>query len=268
MSRIACAVLVASCLTSCLVVPEDARPQIDASATVASEYNFRGMTNVEKGVVQGEMSVDLPTKMETSSLNFRAFANYDIHTDTGDAWFPDGHGGEPTQIDLQASYSETYRGFDITAGVISYALQNPDDFVNADERGETKEFFVNVARPVAWQLVPSLTLHYDFDEVEDLYANAAVERSFPLQDKWVADARVSVGYSGEDQSDWNYGLPESGWADLRGTAGVTYAYDTHTEFRSTLNASTMIDEDLRDWFDLIDIDADTVWLTVGVHWLY
>jgi hypothetical protein len=31
---------------------------------------------------------------------------------------------------------------------------------------------------------------------------------------------------------------------------------------------TIVDEDLRDWFDLIGIDSDTVWVALGVTWGY
>jgi len=151
-------------------------------------------------VAQAAMQVDLPTKLETGFISLKSFANFDLTDSTGDAWFPDGHGGEPSQIDLLASYSENYRDFDITTGVISYALQNPDDFPFAAERGETKEIFVHASREVVWHLVPLLAVHYDFDEVEDWYFNASVSREFPINEQFVADARVGLGYVGEDQS--------------------------------------------------------------------
>jgi hypothetical protein len=268
MVRVALVLSVCALLTGCLLVPEGATPGVALTTEVASQFNFRGMTNVDAPVLQGDLAVALPTKLETGSIGVRAFANFDLENDVGDAWFPDGHAGEPSQIDLAATYSESYRGFDITSGVISYALQNPDDFPFAGERGETKEVFVNVARLVFLDLVPSLSVHYDFDEVDDWYANAAVARAFPINADFEADASVSLGYSGEDASDWTYGFPESGLADLRGTGRVSYFLDRNTTLHATLNASTIVDEDLRDWFDLIGIDSDTVWVALGVTWGY
>ncbi len=268
MSRLPCALLAVSLFGSCLVVPEGARPEVALETVLSSEYNFRGMTNVERPVVQADMQVDLPTKLETGFLTFKTFANFDIHDNVGDAWFPDGHGGEPSQIDLLASYSENYHGVDITTGVISYALQNPDDFPFAIERGETKEIFVHASTEVALELVPALAIHYDFDEVEDWYLNAGVSREFPINQEFVADARLSLGYSGEDASDWTYGFPESGLADLQASGSVSYLLDENTAISASLNASTILDDDLRDWFDLIDIDADTFWAAIGVSWSY
>jgi hypothetical protein len=268
MSRLVCVQFAVLLLQGCLVVPEGARPEVAITTLAASEYNFRGMTNVERGVAQGELRVDLPTKVEKGQLSFRTWANVDLHDDVGDAWFPEGHGGEPSQIDMSLFYSETYRGFDITTGLISYALQNPDDFPFAAERGETKEIFTTIATVIPWELAPSLSVHYDFDEVEDWYANAAIGREFPINEEFVSDASISLGYSGEDQSDWNYGFPESGLADLRGTGRVSYFLDPHTTIHTSLNYSTIVDEELRDWFDLIEIDSETFWLELGVTWAY
>ncbi len=268
MSRLPLPLLALSLLTGCLIVPPDARPQVGASAALASQYNFRGMTNVDAAVLQTDVVVDMPTKVETGFITFRGFANWDLEDDVGDAWFPDDHAGEPSQIDMHLAYSETYRGVDITAGVVSYALQNPDDFPFAGERGETKELFVSASRPMALELVPTLALHYDFDEVEDFYANAAITRDFPIDEKFVADAGLSLGYSGDEQSEWTYGLEESGLADLQAKAGVSYLHDANTTFRLQLAGSTIVDDDLRDWFDLIGIDADTIWASLGVAWAY
>ncbi|MEM7517194.1 MAG: hypothetical protein AAF368_09760 [Planctomycetota bacterium] len=240
------------------------------SADLASQFNFRGMPNNERGVLQASTDVVLPTKVETGALAFKAWANIDLSNSTGDAWFPDGHAGEPSQIDLHASYSETYRGFDVAFGLVSYALQNPDDFVLAPsgERGETKEFFASASREIAYDLVPSLTLHWDFDEAEGIYLNAALFRQFPINEKFVADANLSVGWSDENQSDWTYGLEESGIADVRLRGGLSYFLDRHTTLRSTLNFSTVVDSDLDDWFDLIGVDSDNLWLTLGATWSY
>jgi hypothetical protein len=268
MSRSLCVLLILSLLPSCLIVPDNAAPSIDANAVLASQYNFRGIPNNEHGVFQADATIDLPTKLETGLLSFKTFANFDLSDSVGNAWFPGGHGGEPSQINLQASYSETYRGFDITSGVVSYALQNPDDFPFATERGETKELFVVLSREVFWKLVPALGIHYDFDEVDGWYFNGAVGREFPIGEKWAADAGVSLGYSDGDQSEWNYGLNESGFADLQALGRLSYFLDNHTTIRATVNGSTIIDEDLQDWFDLIDIASNNLWATIGVNWGY
>jgi hypothetical protein len=263
-----CILLALPFLEACWIVPEDARPTVEVNAQAASEYNFRGMTNNERGVLQTDMAIDLPTKLETSSVTLKAWSNFDLSNDVGDAWFPDGHAGEPSQIDLLASYSETYRGFDITSGLVSYVPQNADDFPFVEERGETKEFFVDIAHPGPFGIVPSLTLHYDFDEVEGWYLNTAVARGFPINEKLALDLRLSLGHSDSRQSDWNYGLRASGLADLQGSGRLTYQLDKNTTLHLSVNGSTIVDSDLRDWFDVLGIDADTYWAGIGVRWTY
>jgi len=270
MSRSLCALLALPFFAGCYVVPKDARPEVALEAKVASEYNFRGMTNVDAWVLQTEGVVDLPTKAETGFITAKAFANWDIRNDTGDAWFPDGHSGEPSQIDLSLAYSESYRGFDFVSGIVSYALQNPDDFPKAPsgERGETKEVFFSAARPTVWELVPSLTVHYDIDEVEGWYFNAALSRDFPINEEFIADSSISLGYADSDQSDWLYGIDEGGFSDLQAHAGLQYLLDVNTTLRLGLNYSTIVDNDISDWFDTINIDPDTFWADFGVVWAY
>jgi hypothetical protein len=255
-------------VTSCLIVPENARPELNAGATVATQYNFRGMTNVDAPVLQTDLAVDLPTKMETGAISVRGFANWDLDDSFDDSWFPDDHAGEPSQIDMALAYSETYRGFDFTSGVVSYALQNPDDFPFADERGETKEFFFVVSHPIWWELVPTLRLHYDFDEVDDFYGNVGLARDFPVKEGFIADAQLSVGWSGEEASEWTYGLEEAGLADLQARAGLDYLLDANTTIRLEVAGSYIVDDELKEWFDLIDIDSDPLWASLGVNWAY
>lgn len=255
-------------LPGCLVVPESAAPAVQFDADLASQYNFRGIPNNERGVLQGDMVVSLPTKRESGTVSVKAWGNIDLRDDVGDAWFPEGHGGEFSQVDFHLTYSDRVGGFDVGAGLVDYLLQNPDDFPFATERGETKEFFLQAGRLVPWALYPFLTVHYDFDEAEGLYVNGGVSREFPLHEKWLAEAAVSLGYSDEDQSEWTYGIAESGLADLRATGALSYTLDAHTALRASVNGSTIIEGDLEDWFDLIGIEEDNFWASLGVTWSY
>jgi hypothetical protein len=47
-----------------------------------------------------------------------------------------------------------------------------------------------------------------------------------------------------------------------------YVYDEHTNLNLTLAGSTMIDGTLQDWFDVLGIDSDNLWLSVGGTWSY
>ena len=268
MFRVLSLVLAVSLLGSCWITPEGSRPELSLTGELASQYNFRGMVNVDRPVIQTEMVGNLPTHAETGFINVRAWTNWNLNNDIGNSWFPSGQAGKPSQIDMSASYSETWRGTDFVGGVISYAQQNPDDFPFAAERAETKEFFFFVSRQTWLDLVPRIEIHYDFDEVDGLYLNGNVGRDFPIGEKWSADAKIALGWSDERQSDWNYGAPVEGFADLRATAGLNWFFDTNTTIFLTLNGSTIVDSELADWFDQIQINHDNFWASIGVSWGY
>ncbi len=255
-------------LPSCLLVNEQAQPSAGFGLVAASQYNFRGMVNNEKGVVQADMTVSLPTAWENGQLTFGVWSNFDLSSDVGDAWFPEGHAGEPSEIDFLLQYDETYRGFDVQSGIISYALQNPDDFPFAAERGETKEFFLQLGRALPLELYSLLRFNYDFDEVDGLYVNGAVSREFSINDKLTASGEIGLAYSDDSSSEWVYGLEESGLADLRLKAATNYLYDAHTTLEASLNYATILDDDLSDWFDQIGIESDNFWITLGARWGY
>ena len=251
--------------TGCLV-QERATPAFEIGFDAATQYNHRGMVQNEEGVLQTNAVIGLPLKGD-GLLRLTGFANMDLSNDTGDAWFPEGHAGEFSEVDLGASYSRDFEGFAIAAGIVSYVLPNGDDFPLAGERGETKELFASVGREV-FGFFPAIIVHYDFDEVDDYYVEAEVSRSFELADKLSAKLTAGVGYSGEDASLWTYGIDESGLSDLRGSGSVLYAYDDRTVFDVTVGASTILDDGIEEWFDIIEVEQDNVWVSAGVTFTF
>ncbi len=262
------ALLACSLLPACIIAP-DAVPIVDVRADLLTQYNHRGMPNVDAPVLQGEMALNLPGLGE-DEYDLRAWGNMNLENDTGDAWFPDGHGGQFTESDLVGSYSRPLGEFDLTAGIFYYGIADGAEFATGPAfgpRGPTAEVFASLSREVLGCL-PNLTIHYDFDEVEDFYIEGGVLKSLSLSERFGLDLAVNLGWSGADESLWNYGLDEAGFADLRGTAGLSYFLDDRTTLRALLAASTMVDSDLSDWFDVIGIDPENVWAGLGVTWTF
>ena len=120
----------------------------------------------EKGVAQGSMEVNLPLK-DQGELAIGSEASMDLHNDTGDAWFPDGHAGEVTESELTARYSNEWAGFDWTFGIDNYNLMNGAEFAVGTAfgaRGPTTELFLSLSHDGF--VVPALSIHYDIDEVD------------------------------------------------------------------------------------------------------
>jgi hypothetical protein len=264
------AALAAASLPACIVAPQ-ATPLVDISADVLSQYNHRGMPQNDEGVLQGELAVNLPGRGQADAWDFRVWGNMDLQDDTGDAWFPDGHGTEVTEVDVVGSYSRPVGGFDVTVGVFHYGLANGSEFAGLPSlggRGPTTEVFANVSREVVGGVLPRLTLHYDFDEVEDAYVEAGAQKVFRLNEKMDLSVDLNLAWSSEDASLWTYGLAQSGLADLRAEVELSYFLDDRTTLRGLLGASTILDSDIQDWFELVGIESDNVWLGIGVTWSF
>lgn len=245
------------------ILASDVPPGFDGSVEVATHYVHRGMVENERGVLQAEAATTLPTIFD-GDLRLSTWGNLDLSDQTGNAWMPPDHGGKFTEIDLTASYSQQFAGFDVTGGVQNYILPDGLEFRNG-ERGATTEVFARVGRETIWGLYPQLELRVDWDEADGWYGRGSVERDFTFEfdPKLHAVIEVGQGYSQRDESDWNYGIEKSGLADLTGRATLLYDWDDHTTFHLTAAASRLVDPEIARWTRDIGIDDTPMWLAVG-----
>lgn len=146
-------------------------------------------------------------------MGWTTWGNMDLSNDTGDAPFPDGNGGEVTEIDLIGWYSRRIGDVDYEFGLINYSFPS-------GVGGSTNEAYVSAS----WEAVGidmGFSVFYDFDELDDYYANFGVGHSFELDNNLSLDAGVSVGAMGEGQAEAYFGTKDSGLADQ--TAGALNA---------------------------------------------
>lgn len=254
--------------------------RVRTNAQLASQYNHRGMVQVEKGVAQGELFADFPLALPGSNselgfLSLGTWANLNLQDDTGDAWFPQDQGGKFSEIDLTAQYSRSLDdlGIPVTmaAGLLAYVIPNGSEFPNG-VRGSTTELFVSAHKTLfgdeIYSFTPSIRMDYDPDEVDGFYFRGGLSKGIPLGQMFQLDLGVHLGYSEENHSDWTYGVDEAGLADLRGSAAVSYFFDESTTVYLGVGASTIIDSEIRDWFDIVGIDSDNFWVNLGVSWTF
>ena len=249
-------------LTGC-IVPKGTKPEVDFGIDGASRFVHRGMTLVNRPVLQPHLDVALDASTG-GQLGFAANGNIDLYDNTGAAWFPDGHAGRFTQIEMVADYQHQFDWLTLRGGIHSYNLPNGQEFTNG-ERGGTNELFLLASANVL-ETTPYVSLHYDFDEVKDLYARAGLTEDFDIGSGFKLELDGSIGYAGGDQAAWMYGLEQSGWADLRGSAMLNYDWDDRTTLQLGLHASTIVDSTLDTWFDDLGIDSDVYWAWLGVNW--
>jgi len=265
--RVAGLLIVVSFAATGCFVPKDATPGVALGSTFATKFVHRGMTQVDGPVLQPRLAVTLPT-VDEGTLSFNAAGNVDLTNDTGDAWFPNGHAGRFSEIDLFASYSRQLNDtFRIAGGVFNYNLPNGLEFPNG-ERGATSEVFVILSADVL-ETQPYIEWHYDFDEVRAAYYRAGITESFDLGEQWKLVLDGSLGYATSAQSQWLYGLDTSAFADLRGKAEVQWMYDERTQLVASVNGSAIMDSELDRWFNDVRVfDDDPIWFTLGVNWAF
>lgn len=223
------------------------------------------MTQVNRPVLQGSVAVELPTH-GGGALGGTVWGNMELQNDNGRSWFPDGHAGRFTQIDLIANYQHEVGPFLIDGGVHNYNLPNGLEFENG-ERGATSEIFVHISTDLLGT-TPYAGWHYDFDEVRSPYGFVGIAEGFELTEDFSLALDGSIAYAGSAQSAWLYGVDTSGFADLRGSVTLAYDYDERTTIEASINGSTIIDSRIGRWFDAINIDPEIVWGTIGVSWSF
>jgi len=234
-------------------------PGIDTNLGLLSQYNFRGVPQNDEGVFQADTTVTMATEND-GTIGFTAWGNMDLKNDTGDAVFPDGNGGDFSEIDLTAFCSRRVGDHVFSIGVINYNFPNGvGDSTNEIYAGVEAEHF---------GITSSVTAYFDFDEVEGIYVSGALSRGHEINSKFSAELGVSIAYSDNDHSAVYYGANASGLADLVATGSLAYAYDENTTFSFTVSASTLIDDDLDDAVDAAGIDSDNVWAGLGVGWSF
>lgn len=251
------------------IIPEKATPAVGLGATLATRYVHRGMTLVDKPVLQPKLSVGLPTTTG-NKLNFAVEGNIDLYSNTGDAWFPNGHAGRFTELEVVASETRQIGDLTITSGLHSYILPNGQEFdfkAAGTERGGTNEYFV-LASVTVLEANPYFAWNYDFDEVRGAYYRVGITEDIPLGGRWSLDLDGSLGYVTEAQSSWMYGFDQSGLADLRGEAVVKWQYDERTQVRGGVHGSMIVDSAIDEWFNTLPVDDDPIWFTLGVAWVF
>lgn len=259
------------CFVTALVVPAagcvftSERPAaVDVKADIASAYLFRGQVMTDRPVLQPSTAVHLPVRAG-GSASFVAWGNLDLTDSTGDAWFDAEHAGEFTEIDLTASYARDIGPATLSGGVVHYTWNNGEMFPFGAFPA-TAELFVRADFDVE-VVRPAIEVHYDIDEVEGFYVRAELAREFALTDDVVLQLQGHAGWSDEDHSLWLYRTSESSFADAALAATIVWHADEVTAMHAGVHGSTILGDDLRDWFDG-RVDPDNVWFTTGVTWAF
>lgn len=256
------ALLAVLAVLPCCIFANGMPPEADVNVQLASQYNFRGQVMTEYPVLQADGSMRLPT-VDGGIAILRAFGNLDLTDHTGDAWMASGSDGEFTEIDLQASYARQVQGVDLSAGVVHYSWAEGERFPFT-RFPPTTEVFARIGGRLG-PVQPALAAFYDLDVAGGFYVRAELGHSVEVRQHLHLDLLVWQGMSDADHSLWLYRTHEDAFADLGAAVTLRWDLDDVTHLRLGVAGSSIVDGDLRDWFET-RTEPDNVWFTLGVGW--
>ncbi|HOW98952.1 MAG TPA: TorF family putative porin [Kiritimatiellia bacterium] len=216
-----------------------------------SHYIWRGQVLNDEPVFQPSLTVSGPC-----GLSFNTWANMDV-TDNLD------NQGEFNEVDLTVSYSHNLcEKVSLEVGIVDYVLKTAEN---------TGELYLVAGADVL--LSPTVRLYYDFDEVQDFYAQLAVGHSMAfLEEKLSLDLGASLGFGGSDYNEYYFTFTpaegEEGEAivndsaalnDLNLSAGLTYAFSETLSLAGNVQYVALLDSDIEDAAEAVYGEKDAVY---------
>jgi len=235
---------------------------------VFSHYVWRGQVLNDEAVFQPSLTVSGPW-----GLSFNTWANMDL-TDNFD------NSGEFTEVDLTVAYALPLEGpVGVEVGVVEFLFPKEGDFSAplipeghpplgitlpeghptelSGEDLDTGEVFAKVS--VETLLSPTLSVNYDFDEVEGFYVNAGISHSIDLVEKTTLDLGASLGFGDEDYNASYFGSDEAALNDGNVSATVSYAFSETLSLAGQLQYTAMLDSDIEEGAEATYGEKDVVY---------
>jgi len=229
---------------------------VSTSQVVASAYWFRGVPRSLEAVTQGDLQVDTPLATG-GTLSFVTWYNLQLTNRTGDATFPDGNGGQNTEIDLLLDYTQAFGRAKLSAGGIAYQFPQVGP--------STKEAYLTGALD-ALGVSHALSVYYDVDRIDDFYFSYQASRGFEIDAQWSAALAVLLGYMREDEAKDYFGRKHAGFSDLLLTGELNYHFDANTSIFLKVAGVTVPDDELSEALEQGGLDDSGLWVVLGAAW--
>lgn len=243
-------------LASCESLRGTEPSKVTTAQTVASAYWFRGVPRSLEPVTQGELEVLTPLATG-GTLSFLTWYNLQLTNGTGDAVFPDGNGGQTTEIDMVLDYAHSFGRSTLNVGGIAYAFPGLGP--------STKEAYVSGSLP-ALGLSHALSASYDLDRLDDYYVSYQATRGFRFDEQWSGALAVLLGYMGDGQSRGYFGTEHAGFSDLLLTGSLTFAFDENTTVFLKAAGVSVPDDELSDQLQQDGFEDTGLWFSLGAAW--
>lgn len=217
-------------------------PDYAAQVDLTSKYVARGALLFDGPAVQPSASATI--EQGGGSWSVGAWSTIDANDDGGNQ-------GRFTEVDTYVEYERSLGTFTATLGLLRYNYPNTD-FAASGEAHAALGYDNDIATP---------TLHgwYDYDQADGPYVSFDLARDFDLAEHWSLALSVSVGWMGDGQGAYYFGVGSSGFSDLTSSAALSFAPTEAVGLTLTLCSARVLDQDYRD----AAVDTDIAWVMIG-----
>ncbi len=209
---------------------------VEVGTDIVSKYIWRGQLLTDDPVLQPSVTLSY------GNFAFNAWGSIDM-TDINED-------GTSTYNMQEVDYTLSYgfapcEGVDMEVGVIIY------DFPGTAFK-TTEEVYASVSLS-SLPLSPTLSVNYDYDEVDGYYANLSVGHSFELTEKLGLSLGAGLGWGNSGYNDAYFGVDSGQVNDLALSASLDYAVNDNFAISGYLGYSELVDSDIEGATDSSEI---------------
>jgi uncharacterized protein (TIGR02001 family) len=236
-----------SCALATGALADGLESEVAVDVPLLSAYVWRGQVLNKDAVLQP----GLTGSFGGFSVNAWSSMNLD-GTDTD---------GEFTEMDWTVAYSQAVGPVELGAGIVQYTF--PNSTIEDEEGGVsaypgTVEIFASIGAPDVG-LGPALTVYYDVDEIEGLYAVLSAGHSFALAEKVALELSASLGFGDKDYNAGYFGYDKSALNDLVLGAALPIALTENITLTPSISTMLLPDSSLGDAAEAAYGEKDSVY---------
>lgn len=198
-----------------------------------SEYVWRGMLLTNDPVLQPSVTLGL------GGFSLNVWGSFDV-TDVNEN---DNTEYALQELDFTLGYETTFNDM-VTVGVgfIEYTFPGNGDGSNNAER--TSEVYASAGLDIVLQ--PTLTVYWDFDEVDGFYATLGVGHTFELTEALGLSLGGTLGWGDRNYHEYHVGNDTNGLSDYNVKASLDYAVTENLSVSVVAVYSNFVDTQIAD----------------------
>jgi len=202
---------------------------VTVGTDINSAYVWRGITFNDSFVAQPSIDIAAP-----HGIGLNVWGNFDLD----DYFGADGEevvdSGNFSEIDLTLSYAVPLDmdGAELSIGLIEFLFPDTD--------GSTREVYANVGVDLGAGFGLGGFFTYDFDEVDDFYANVSLKYGVELDEALSLELSGLLGFAGDDFSSGK----DSGLHEYQIALSAAYASSETTELGAFVAYTDSADDDV------------------------